>query len=76
MFANHHICVVLRSTIHDIGGSIYPNLMHKSKYTLKSAKECAPYVITLLSLAPSLNWNMIQNMHHKDTCYGQCAQNI
>ena len=33
MFANHHICVVLRSSAHYIGGQNCPILMNKSKYT-------------------------------------------
>ena len=32
MFANHHICVGLRSSLHHIGSWICPKFMHKSKY--------------------------------------------
>ena len=32
MFANHHVCVVLWSRIHDIGSWNCPKIMHKSKY--------------------------------------------
>ena len=33
MFANHHICIVLRSSVHHISGWNCPQFMHKSKYT-------------------------------------------
>ena len=33
MFANHHICVVLGSNVHQIGGWSCPKFMHKFKYT-------------------------------------------
>jgi hypothetical protein len=33
MFTNHHICVVLQSSVHQIGAWKYPKSMHESKYT-------------------------------------------
>ena len=33
MFINHHISIVLRSTIHHIGNWNYPKFTHKLKYT-------------------------------------------
>ena len=41
MFANHHTCVVLQSSIRHIGGWNSPKVMHKFKYTLLLVNDFA-----------------------------------